>query len=105
MHRMQQLQILQSRRIRQAMTLITGLNLQFVEMKKRIEEVDTKNRELFANIKQISFGSEVAVSKKASVEAYNNPEDEPELVLSCIKRRADDGLVLPTVLNKTPRID
>uniref|UniRef100_A0A1A9WTA4 F-box domain-containing protein n=1 Tax=Glossina brevipalpis TaxID=37001 RepID=A0A1A9WTA4_9MUSC len=57
MHRMQQLQNLQSKRLQQALNAIAEYKTEMVELKKRFEEVDAKNREISANMKHINPAS------------------------------------------------
>uniref|UniRef100_A0A1I8PRH2 F-box domain-containing protein n=1 Tax=Stomoxys calcitrans TaxID=35570 RepID=A0A1I8PRH2_STOCA len=56
MQRMQQIQNLQNKRLQQALSSVAQLNVQIVELKKRLEDVDAKNREISANIRHISGG-------------------------------------------------
>lgn len=62
MHRMQQMQTHQSRRLQQALSSVSELNVQIIELKKRLEDVDAKNREISANIKQINIGETASTS-------------------------------------------
>ncbi|XP_053953237.1 uncharacterized protein LOC128860037 [Anastrepha ludens] len=57
MNRMQQIQVQQSRRLQQSMNTITIMSTQITELKKRLEDLDAKNREISANIKQINPSS------------------------------------------------
>ncbi|KAI9588298.1 uncharacterized protein LOC119631555 [Glossina fuscipes] len=54
MHRMQQLQTLQSKRLQQALNALAEYKTEIVELKKRFEDVDAKNREISANMKHIN---------------------------------------------------
>lgn len=54
MHRMQQLQTLQSKRLQQALNAVAEYKTEIVELKKRFEDVDAKNREISANMKHIN---------------------------------------------------
>lgn len=53
---MQQVQNLQHKRLQQALSSVAELNVQIVELKKRLEDVDAKNREISANIRHINGG-------------------------------------------------
>lgn len=53
---MQQVQNLQNKRLQQTLSSVAELNVQIVELKKRLEDVDAKNREISANIRHISGG-------------------------------------------------
>lgn len=56
MHRMQQIQNLQNKRLQQSLSSVAELSVQIVELKKRLEDVDAKNREISANIRHMSGG-------------------------------------------------
>lgn len=53
---MQQVQNLQNKRLQQTLNSVAELNVQIIELKKRLEDVDAKNREISANIRHISGG-------------------------------------------------
>ncbi|XP_058987684.1 uncharacterized protein LOC131806872 isoform X2 [Musca domestica] len=63
MHRMQQIQNLQYKRLQQALSSVAELNVQIVELKKRLEDVDAKNREISANIRHINGGASPETAK------------------------------------------
>ncbi|XP_073837186.1 F-box protein pallbearer isoform X3 [Musca autumnalis] len=63
MHRMQQIQNLQYKRLQQALSSVAELNVQIVELKKRLEDVDAKNREISANIRHINGGASPDTAK------------------------------------------
>ncbi|KAM7355311.1 F-box protein pallbearer isoform 1-T1 [Cochliomyia hominivorax] len=74
MHRMQQLQNLQNKRLQQTLSSVAELNVQIVELKKRLEDVDAKNREISANIRHISGGEPAKTEKlnKATIKVEEN---------------------------------
>lgn len=51
-----QIQSKQSRQLRENAVLISEMNSQIVELKRRVEEADAKNREIMAKITQIHVG-------------------------------------------------
>ncbi|XP_037933846.1 F-box only protein 28 isoform X1 [Teleopsis dalmanni] len=55
-HRMQQFQVETTRQLQQTMTTVNELSTHLNDVKKRLLEVDAKNRELTANIKQMKSG-------------------------------------------------
>ncbi|XP_055914077.1 F-box only protein 28 isoform X1 [Eupeodes corollae] len=57
MNIMLQVQTNQSRRLNQSLATIIELNAQVIELKKRLEDMDAKNRELSASIKQLNGDS------------------------------------------------
>ncbi|XP_014098760.3 uncharacterized protein pall [Bactrocera oleae] len=78
MNRMQQIQVQQSRRLQQTMSTISTMSTQITELKKRLEDLDAKNREISANIKQINPGagdSTTATTSTTSVIANQNDDD------------------------------
>ncbi|XP_011195915.2 uncharacterized protein LOC105220997 [Zeugodacus cucurbitae] len=110
MNRMQQIQVQQSRRLQQTTNTISTMSTQITELKKRLEDLDAKNREISANIKQINpgAGDSTPTTSTTGVIANQN-EDDITLVdddddtlegPSVAKKRRCDGI--PTVRMKIP---
>ncbi|XP_037810138.1 F-box only protein 28 isoform X2 [Lucilia sericata] len=81
MHRMQQVQNLQNKRLQQTLSSVAELNVQIVELKKRLEDVDAKNREISANIRHISGGEptkaeNVNTTTANKIDGNNDAKDE-----------------------------
>ncbi|XP_065362379.1 uncharacterized protein pall isoform X1 [Calliphora vicina] len=81
MHRMQQVQNLQNKRLQQTLSSVAELNVQIVELKKRLEDVDAKNREISANIRHISGGEPTKTENltnttTAKIDGNNEAKDE-----------------------------
>ncbi|XP_046808797.1 F-box only protein 28 isoform X3 [Lucilia cuprina] len=81
MHRMQQVQNLQNKRLQQTLSSVAELNVQIVELKKRLEDVDAKNREISANIRHISGGEptkaeNVNATTANKIDSNNDAKDE-----------------------------
>ncbi|XP_061400685.1 uncharacterized protein LOC133336402 [Musca vetustissima] len=72
MHRMQQIQNLQYKRLQQALSSVAELNVQIVELKKRLEDVDAKNREISANIRHINGGASPDAAKTTASVCNND---------------------------------
>lgn len=73
MHRMQQIQNLQNKRLQQTLSSVAELNVQIVELKKRLEDVDAKNREISANIRHINGGGSPEATTKTSPQTPPTP--------------------------------
>ncbi|XP_004525425.1 uncharacterized protein LOC101449691 [Ceratitis capitata] len=79
MNRMQQIQAQQSRRLQQTMNTISTMSTQITELKKRLEDLDAKNREISANIKQINpAGSESTTTTATSPIVTSQDSDNVE---------------------------
>ncbi|XP_075160911.1 F-box protein pallbearer isoform X1 [Haematobia irritans] len=127
MQRMQQIQNMQSKRLQQALSSVAELNVQIVELKKRLEDVDAKNREISANIRHINGGGSPETANKAttppsssmcnssdditdevsksmstsSSTAKTLTESHTELEIKAIKRRCEDSVATAKVAQAT----
>ena len=79
MHRMQQVQHLQNKRLQQALNSVA-------ELKKRLEDVDAKNREISENIRHISGGEPTKTDKinKTTTSTNETSTDVKETTTACI---------------------
>ncbi|XP_055845103.1 uncharacterized protein LOC129911358 [Episyrphus balteatus] len=68
-NRMLQVQNSQSRRLNQSLTTIAELKAQVIELKKRLEDMDAKNRDLSASIKQLNGESTAPSTPQSSANA------------------------------------
>ncbi|XP_036338290.1 uncharacterized protein LOC118748094 [Rhagoletis pomonella] len=100
MNRMQHIQVQQSRRLQQTMNTIATMSTQITELKKRLEDLDAKNREISANIKQInpatgeSTNAAPVVGAVPSTEVNDDGVDvsiDPSEGPSAAKKRRCDG--------------
>ena len=93
MQKMQQIQNQQSRRLQQTVSVIAELNIQVVELKKRLEDIDAKNRELSVNMNRQKITNEPVAAVTGSIDTCNNDDAlKPRSAIKGIrKRRLNDA--------------
>lgn len=102
-NQMIQIQNKQMRHLRYNSLRISQLNSQIGELKRRLEESDAKNREISANISQITY--EAGSTSTANSPPKPTRNIKPRAATIILKRRITEPVISSSELLKKPKLD